>query len=447
MQANIKKLKFGFVNSVLRFLDPEDIIAATGFAEKAKELLKNDLGVDIVESAPQVFDRPMSNTAWKLFKTEDVDAVVLFNGTFNTGEGSAEIIRNLEVPYLLWGIEEFAIERHNFTGSLVGALPQASMFANFGQKFSFVYGSDVKSPAVNRKVRAFVNAVRAISHMKQATIGIIGWRADGFEFSGFDELAIKKKFGATMTKVSMHDFISLSKNIDEKDVDEDMKIQQKIFDISKENLEEARGLSKVYLATKKIVEERNLQSYVPDCWPLRDEERTCICPANGRMLADGIMASCEGDVDGSLTLMMEYAMTFSTPWYGDLLNYLKEKEALIFWHCGNGPYNMASSKPRIDRVFSSIAEISSSKAGIATIARLNSIRGQFTIHAGVGEVIDNEQYLKGSNLTIKMKNGNMKFIESMIYNGIPHHNGVVYGDIIDEIKEFGNLMNIPVIIP
>jgi L-fucose isomerase-like protein len=45
-----------------------------------------------------------------------------------------------------------------------------------------------------------------------------------------------------------------------------------------------------------------------------------------------------------------------------------------------------------------------------------------------------------------MNNGNMQFIESLLFNGIPHHNGIVYGDIVSEIKEFANLMDIPIVI-
>ena len=446
MRGGMKKLKLGFVNLTLDFLEEEDLNTAQKMAADAKAYISEKLNAAIVESAPSVNSRTMSNAAWKLFKAENVDAVIIFNGTFSTGEVAAEIVRNLDVPFLIWGIEEFAIKKHNFTGSMVGVLPQGSILVNFGKKFSFVYGNISKQSAKD-KVRIFINAVRAIAYLKESSIGVIGMRPDGFEISDFDELAIKNKFGTTITKVSMYAFTGMIKNIAEKDVDEDMKTQQKIFDISKENLEEARGLSKVYLAVKKVVEERNLQSYAPDCWPeLRDIDKTPICPVNGRMNAEGIMASCECDVNGSLTLMMQYAMTQSTPWLADLVNYLEEKDAILFWHCGNGPYDLAASKPRIERVFGGLSETSSSKAGIATVVRLNSIRGQYTIHAGIGEVIDSELYLKGSNLTIKMRNGNMGFIESLLLNGIPHHNGIVYGDIIPEVKEFANLMDIPVII-
>lgn len=446
MFTNFKKLKFGFLNLTLDFLETDDLATAVKYASDAKGYLQKELGVTVVESAPSVSNRNMSNIAWKLFKAENVDAVVIFNGTFSTGEVTAEVVRNIEAPYLVWGIEEFAINKHNFTGSMVGALPQGSIFANFGQKFSFVYGN-VSKQSVKAKVKVFVNAVRAISHLREAAIGVIGMRPDGFEISDFDELAIKKKFGTTITKVSMYSFTNTIKSITEKEIDEDMIVQEKVFDISPENLLESRGLSKVYLAVKKVVDERNLQSYAPDCWPeLRDQDKTPICPANGRMCVEGIMASCECDVNGSLTLMMEHAISQSTPWLADLVNYIEEKDAILFWHCGNGPYNFSDKKPRIERPFGGLAEVSIARSGVATVCRLNAIKGKYTIHVALGKIIDSDLYLKGSNLTIKMNNGNMEFIESLMSNGIPHHNGIVYGDIIAEVKEFGKLMDIPVVV-
>ena len=446
MPANFKKLKFGFVNLTLDFLEEDDLSTAVKYASDVKNYLQNEFDVLIVESAPSINSRAMSNAAWKLFKAENVDAIIIFNGTFSTGEVTTEIVRNIEVPYLIWGIEEFAINKHNFTGSMVGALPQGCIFKNFGQKFSFVYGN-ISKQTVREKVKIFVNAVRAISYLREATIGVIGMRPDGFEISDFDELTIKKKFGTSITKVSMYSFMNTVKSISEKEIDKDMETQEKIFNIPKENILESRGLSKIYLAVKKVAYERNLQSYAPDCWPeLRDQDKTPICPANGRMNSEGIMASCECDVNGSLTLLMEYAISQSTPWLADLVNYIEEKDAILFWHCGNGPFNLSKNKPEIQRIFGGLAEISLFKSGIATVCRLNSIKGNYIIHAAVGEVVDSDFYLKGSNLTIKMRNGNMEFIESLMNNGIPHHNGIVYGDILAEIKEFGKLMDIPVIV-
>lgn len=446
MSTNFRKLKFGFVNLTLDFLEEEDLKTATKYASDAKDYLQREMGVSIVESAPSIDSRTKSNAAWKLFKAENVDAVVIFNGTFSTGEVTTEIVRNLDVPYLIWGIEEFAAKKHNFTGSMVGALPQGTIFKNFGKRFSFVYGNISKQSAKD-KVRIFVNAVRAIAYLKEATIGVIGMRPDGFEISDFDELAIKKTFGTTISKISMYSFTNLIKSINEKDVEADMKNQQNIFKINKEDLEESKGLSRVYLATKKVVNERNLQAYAVDCWPeLRDIDQTPICPTNGRMNAEGIMASCECDVNGALTLLMEYAMAQSTPWLADLVNYLEDKDALLFWHCGNAPFNLSNDKPLLEKSFGGLIQTATLKPGVVTVCRLNAIRGKYAIHLGLGKAIDNKEYIKGSNLTIKMNNGSMGFLESLLFNGIPHHNGIIYGDLTAEIKEFANLMDIPIIV-
>jgi L-fucose isomerase-like protein len=444
MPLQFRKVRIGFVNLILDFLPGQDV--AVRYSSEAQEHLRSRLNAEVVEFPEPVAKREQAARAWKLFKAQDVDAVILFNGTFNTGELTAEIIRNLECPFALWGIGELALSSRNFTGSMVGVMAAGALFKNFDKPFSFIYGP-VSDPQAQRRLGAFTGAVRAIAYLREATIGVIGMRPDGFQIAGFDELAVKKVFGTEITKISMYEFTNTIRAVEEKDVDRDMEVQKKIFDIPAKVLQEARGLSRVYLAVKKIAQERNLQSYAPDCWPeLRDNDHTPICPANGRMNAEGVMASCECDVDGSLTLMLEYALSGTTPWMADFVNLIQESDTLLFWHCGNGPHDLSNGKPKIEQVFGGPAQVHSLKAGTATVCRLNSIRGEFTMHAGVGEVVAGEPLLKGTNLTIRMKGGNMKFVESLLANGIPHHNALVYGNYLEELKEFASLMKIPIVI-
>jgi L-fucose isomerase-like protein len=444
MPFQFRKIRIGFVNLILDFLQGQDV--AVRYSNEAKEHLRDRLNAEVVEFPEPVAKREQAARAWKLFKAQDVDAVILFNGTFNTGELTAEIIRNLECPFALWGIGELALGSRAFTGSMVGVMAAGALFKNFDKPFSFIYGP-VGEERAQRKLRVFVGAVRGIAYLREATIGVLGMRPDGFQIAGFDELAVKQVFGTEITKVSMYEFTNLIRAIEEKEIDRDMEVQKKIFDIPKESLAGARGLSRVYLAVKKVVQERGLQSYAPDCWPeLRDNDHTPICPANGRMNAEGVMASCECDVDGSLTLMLEYALSGTTPWMADFVNLIETNDTLLFWHCGNGPYDLSDGKPRIEQVFGGPAQVQSLKAGTATVCRLNSIRGKFTLHAGVGEVVQGDPLLKGTNLTIRMKGGNMAFVESLLANGIPHHNALVYGNFLEEMKEFASLMKIPIVI-
>ena len=446
MGIDFRKVKIGFANLALDFLEEEDLKAASNYAKNARDYLKKELGVELVD-----YDKPLmscsdSREAWKHFKSNMVDAVVIFNGTFSTGDVTVEIVRNLDCPFLVWGIEEFAIKKHNFTGSMVGVLPAGPIFKNLGKKFTFVYGN-IERENTQKKVKVFVDATRAIAYLKEASIGVIGMRPDGFEISGFDELAVKKVFGTTIKKISMYGFSSLVKSISEEEIDEDMKNQEILFDIKKDDKKESRGLSRIYLALKKVIKENNLQSYAPDCWPeFRDDDKTPLCPANGRLNDEGIMASCEADVDGSLTMMAQYAMTGKTPWFADFVNIIEENDTLLFWHGGNAAPSLSSKKPQIERVFGGLSQTMSLKSGTVTICRINHFQGNFSIHAGVGEAVEAEPALKGSNMSVRMRNGNMKFIESLLENGIPHHNAIIYGDITEELKEFAQFLDIPIVI-
>ncbi|MDZ7838208.1 MAG: hypothetical protein U5N58_09775 [Actinomycetota bacterium] len=47
------------------------------------------------------------------------------------------------------------------------------------------------------------------------------------KFSDFDELAIKQKFGTTITKVSMYEFSNIIKSITDEEIDKDMEVQKR----------------------------------------------------------------------------------------------------------------------------------------------------------------------------------------------------------------------------
>ena len=242
-------------------------------------------------------------------------------------------------------------------------------------------------------------------------------------------------------------YLDLVDSVDKKDIDADMKIQKEIFDISKSDLENSRKLSGIYLATKKLTREYGLNAIAPQCWPeLRIDRKTPMCSANGRITADGIMASCECDMDCALTMLLLYALTGNTPWTADFLNLIEEKDAILWWHCGNASYNLSDQKPFLEVVYEGLAQTAAMRAGKGTVCRINHYKDGFELFAAAGDVIGSKPMLKGSNMFMKMAGGNMEFIKLMLDSGVPHHTAIVYGDISEQLKEFANLMNLPSIL-
>jgi L-fucose isomerase-like protein len=445
MAFNFRRVRIGFVNLILSFLEGQD--KAVKMSKDIIAYLRDVLGVDVVEYEEPVGARKQATAAWKKFNAQDVDAVILFSGTFNTGELTAEILRNMRCPFVIWGVGELSLETKSFTGSVVGVMPAATIFKAFDRPFTSIYGV-IAQKDVQERLGTFVRAVRAIAYLRESAIGVIGMRPDGFQVAGYDELGIKKLFGTEIKNMSLYTLGKAVNAIDEKQVDADMKVQREIFEIGKDYEQGARGLSRVYLALKKTAQDAEVQSYAPDCWPeFRDIDQRPMCPANGRLSAEGIMASCECDVDGSLTMLVLHAMQQDTPWFADLVDIRAEHDALFFWHCGNASHTLAAKKTKIEKVFGGPSQINSMKAGTATVCRINHTRGGgFLIHAGVGTVIEAEPLLKGSNLLIRMNGGNRSFVDSMLSNGIPHHNALIYGDLRPELREYARLMGIPIVI-
>jgi len=440
---NFRKVRIGFISLTLSFLKGQE--KAVELSKEIIDYLKRELNVEVVEFPELVAERSKAKRAWINLKKENVDGVILFNGTFNTGELVAEIVRNMDCPFALWGLSELALDTKDFSGSMVAVMAAGSIFKNFDKSFTFIYGS-VKEKEAKEKLRIFVNTVRAICYLREGTIAVIGMRPDGFQIGNADELAIKKLFGTEIINVSTYTFSKILKGVSEEDVHSDVEEQKKIFNINPESLSDARKTSRMYLALKKVAEEKNIQAYAPECWPeFRDVDETPFCPANSRMTAEGVMASCECDIDGALSMMLGYAITGESVFFADFVNFI-DNDTLLFWHCGNAPYNLATSKPVCQRIFGGLSTISSLKGGIVTIFRLNSIKGEFMLHAGVGEAIEAEPILKGSNILVRMRCGNKEFVESLLENGIPHHNAVVYKDITSELKEFAKFMGIPIVV-
>lgn len=444
MSVNFRKPRIGFVNLILSFLKGQE--KAVQLSREIVDYLEKELAVEVVEFSQPVAQRPQAKEAWIRFKAENVDAVILFNGTFNTGELAAEIIRNLDCPFALWGLGELALETRDFSGSMVAVMAAGTIFKNFDKEFTFIYGT-IKEEEAKKRVGLFVNTTRAIAYLKEATVAVIGMRPDGFQIAGADELAIKKLFGTEIINVSTYTFSKIVKGISEKDVDSDIEIQKEIFDINPNDLPGIRGISRMYLALKKMVKEKNIQAYAPECWPeFRDVDETPFCPANSRMTVQGVMASCECDIDGALTMMLGYALTGNSVFFADFVNFIQDNNTVLFWHCGNAPYDLATSKPVCQKIFGGLSTSCVLKSGVVTVYRLNSIKGQFMLHVGRGNAIEAEPVLKGSNISVRMRGGNREFVESLLENGIPHHNAIVYGDIAEELKESAKFMGIPIVI-
>ena len=61
------------------------------------------------------------------------------------------------------------------------------------------------------------------------------------------------------------------------------------------------------------------------------------CAAYGRLTDNGIVAACEGDLEGALSMHILQSLTGNSPVIMDFVDVDPGTQSVQYWHCGNAP--------------------------------------------------------------------------------------------------------------
>ena len=176
----------------------------------------------------------------------------------------------------------------------------------------------------------------------------------------------------------------------------------------------------------------------------------------GRMTDSGVMTSCEADIYGTLTMMIQYLASLETtpPHFIDWTIKHQEKEnVFLAWHCGNAPPSIACKKPGITIKYHSILGESLGiersmgtgefqvKPGVVTLCRLIEREGQFKMLISKGEIMPSKQNLRGAWSWVQVPDLD-KLYNTLVMEGFTHHASLIHGDYGQVIQDACNLLGI-----
>lgn len=179
------------------------------------------------------------------------------------------------------------------------------------------------------------------------------------------------------------------------------------------------------------------------------------CYCMGRLTDRGVMCSCEVDIYGSLTMLIQHLASMKTtpPHFIDWTIKHQEKEnVFLSWHCGNAPPSLVCQGCLVTLQSHSIlgemlglersvgtAEFQL-KPGLVTICRLVEYNGQFKMLVTKGKVETADQNLRGSWCWVKVQSLD-KLYRTLVEKGFTHHASIIHGDytkpIVDACKFLG----------
>lgn len=429
-------MKLGFVSIAQRGFDWD--WANEQFA-RSKELLSGldvpvvapEGAVDTAEAMAGVLDR---------FYNERVDAVVVQNGTFAWGGHIVNIAQQTDVPLFLWALPEPTMGGKLRSNSLCGVNMNASALYKLGRFYKYVY-APADSEAALDAVRSFVRVVDTAVRLRHTRIALVGYRVPGFYGSTFDELGLRRQIGPEVHHIGMAEVARKMESLSDDEVG--TVLAQYYERIGGEDIGEERmqRLARACAAMDALCREYGCSALAVKCWPdPRLALGTSVCSVMSKLTDDGLMAGCEADMYGTVTMLMQYYLTGKPPFLVDFVYADAQQDTGVMWHCGNAPFSLADDKSKV-RISEWPRSFFGLKPGPFTFAKLGTDNG-FRMLLTKGEALKSEMVFNGTTSVGRFRTPVMKLLDSIIYGGWEHHFSVIYEDVYAEMLDLCRLLGI-----
>lgn len=442
------KHQIGFVS----FIRPTfDVQLAQELTERARTNLQQ-YGYDLIGNPAPMTSLEEAQQCADELQSQPIDLLVMFMATFNDSTMITAIAEKVTAPLLLWALPEPLDDGHLHLNSLCGINLAAHTLTKLGRKYDYIY-CDVDRASVSDKISVLSRARRAQRILNGARIARIGERPPGFEPCDYDADRLQQSLGVEVVPLDLQQQLFASaKTTAAQAVDEVIeRLTPEVDGLDEIDEAPKRSTLSAYVAMQNMAQNDNLHGFAVRCWPEFFSDMGCAaCAAMSMLSDDGLPASCEADVNGTITQLMLQAMSGEPAFGTDLVAVVEADDAIALWHCGLAPRSMAnpSQKPRVTnhvgRKLPLLMDFAL-KPGTVTVARLSEHDGTYRLVVGRGEMLDRPKPYHGTSGMVRLENPARDVIDTIIREGLEHHISITYGDHVDSLIALANLLDIPVL--
>lgn len=450
--SNAKDLvKVGFVTVASGELNLSYVKKLTG---KIKDRLRT-YRINIIETEDIVTNLNLGWRVIKEFKRENIDLLLIVCGTWAPDSLVSNIARHMTVPLLMWAPPEpLNAEKLPEIGSLVGLTQTAGVLVKLGNWLKPIFDAAEEESAY-KEIELTLKVVATIKKLQKARIGILSKGSPGMFDTDYNPLQLFKIMGPETVFISIATLEEEIKRISPKqaidEAERDIKKYGQIMEPSKDQIVEA---NRIYLALKEIIQRESIDAIAVRCWPeLKELNIMSPCLALSKLTEEGIMAGCEGDITGVVSMLILNTLTGRPSFLGDFLKLDEENNAGLMYHCGASAAGLAENYSKVylglnlaTSVWRSGVTVEFSvKPGIATLARLGESKGEYRMIVTQGEILKAPMFCRGNTVKMKFRTPVKEVLRELIKNGAEHHQILVHGDIRKELSEFGELAKIKIL--
>jgi L-fucose isomerase-like protein len=388
----------------------------------------------------------------KLFRDQRVDGVLIGCLTFGDENPAVSIAGSLKhdaalmyKPVLVFPTKEapFAKDGGRSSDAFCGCLSITSQLVTKEIPFEALPPVFPEEKAFSDAVETFARACVAVRRFVGARIGRIGTHPDNFFTCAINERDLYRRYGQRVLSLDpallYHDAQALRDN--------DPKVKRIIAalkqecDVSPVREEVLVRSAKYEVTLEKWINANRIDVLGVQCWPVIEPiYGVAPCTAMSRLTSRGKLAACEVDLNGALTMALQYAAALGqvAPHFIDwTTNHPKDDNKFLAWHCGNAPHELAKSGTRvkIDIQFIMSKAIPPDvatgcswmqlKPGPVTLSRLVEVGGEYRFLITRGEVADEPLGTHGSGGWVEVPNLPALY-EALQQGGFVHHCSMIH---------------------
>jgi len=413
----------------------------------AKFMIDTKQILSTLELENKFLDFTVQNTetarkANKIFFKEDLDVLLIISVIWTPDSTVITLINNLNLPIILYTT---SISIHAV--SINGAQVIAATLKELGINFNFIFG-ELADTDVQKTIIDYSKASAITKRLKNVRIGLIGNIPDIMVSLSTDLFSVKNTWGVTVVPITIPDANSYIKAVNEKEINSRVEDIKKIVGKIKVNNEALKESVRYYYTFLKMIEGLKLDAMTLNCFPSSIKGKTCLAISNLNDL--GIMAGCEGDINSTIVMYALNLITGEAPMNSDLIYEYKKENAIMFSHCGAGPFSCACNPKDIVldehyEVKSGMAVYYPVKVGGKETTIINLVGNRSTyrmcILNGISIPTEELEY-HGNPIRIKFKTNITELINKIGNEGYGHHWMVSYGnhkDIFQHLCKFAGI--------
>ena len=401
----------------------------------------------------------------RFFRKQEIQGLIIGAMTFGDEVAALAVAQAFcDKPVFLFGTKEAEItpEGLRSSDSFCGTLSISSGLHR--REIPFVFGGIVfpEEKKFQKSVIDFMGTCSVVNGFIGANIGLVGPRPERFETCMYNEDAMIRLFRQRVVPTGLVDIMQRAAGV-RKGAPELTKIAKEMktqADLSALNSQTIEKLARLEFALKQFVAEKGLSAVGIQCWTaIQEVYGMSPCYVMGRLTDSGVMASCEVDIYGALTMLIQYRASLCevAPHFIDwTIQHQKLADTLLAWHCGNAPPSLACKGCKPDISYHSILGPSLGidrsmgtgefelKPGIVTLCRLQEYKGKFKMLVTRGDIIESKQVNRGSWSWVKVPDLD-KLYNTLINEGFVHHAGLIHGDFAQPISDACKTMGIEIV--